>query len=210
MLNALWTAEKWIGLAGLPDDADKWLTGFKRIASMIPDPLGWASLGATCVFFLWWMLAEDVPERLGRKLGWIRTADRETLLRDFKQLSAAYQEFESAKQSPRSTRTAAKIWNLSQKHVCLFEPVANDERTLAVEFCIGILETEDDFTKAMEMIKERLKSPFITRLKANARSGPGTGSATLSVVKAPFHRMMLYKIRRMLGLLSIPPKERKR
>ena len=144
-------------------------------------------------------------KRIGRKFGWIRTADRETLLRDLKQLSAAYQEFESAKQSPRSTRTAAKIWNLSQKHVCLFAPVANDERTLAVECCIGILETEDDFTKAMEIIKERLKNPFIIRLTGSARSGPGTGSATLSVVKAPF----LYKIRRMLGLLPIPP-ERKR
>ena len=53
VLNALWIAEKWIGLAGLPDDADKWLTGFKRIASMIPDPLGWASLGATCVCFFY-------------------------------------------------------------------------------------------------------------------------------------------------------------
>ena len=206
--SLLWAAEKLIGLAGLPDDADNWLKVLKSITSMIPDPLGWMSLGATCVFLLWWASAEDVPERLGRKLGWIRTADKETLLRNLNQLSAAYQEFESDKRSPRSTGTAARIWNLSQKHADLLAPVADGEAALAVEFCIGILETEDDFTKAVEIIKERLEKPFIRRIRATLTAGSPTMSARATVVKVPFYRRILYKIRRLLGLSPIPPKER--
>ena len=208
-----WSIDRIIGWAGLPDDFKAILEEAKNMLASVPAWALPAGLTAFAILFAAVGLERLTASNAEGKTLWqtltarargTRADCRERLLRDLKQLSTAYQEFESDKQSPRSTGTAARIWNLSRKHADLLAPVADDEGALAVEFCIGILETEDDFTEAMEIIKERLEKPFIKRIGATFTAGSPTMSARVTVVKAPFYRRILYKIRRLLGLSPIP------
>ena len=200
LAGSKWSIDRIVGWAGLSDDFKTILETAKTMLAAVPTWVLPSSLTALVIFGLAVIVEILITPRTARKRR-IRAADRETLLLDLKQLSTTYQE-EKDRQNPRSTGNVARIWNLHRKHADLFAHVADDERAFAVEFCIGILETEDDFTKAVEIVKERLKLPFKARLKADFRSGPITGSATLNVRKPPLHRKILYRVR---GLLGFPP-----
>ena len=65
--------------------------------------------------------------------------------------------------------------------------------------------TRYDFVRKWPPIQRKKPAP----IEGNLQFGPITSSATVTVVKPPFCRRILYKIRRLLGLTPVPPREQK-
>lgn len=107
---------------------------------------------------------------------WWYSDKREMLLRDLRHLRDV---LEKGKADPMNPDPAIRSSLLRQKWTELLNPVGDnrDDVYRAVVFCIAALEIEDDFSKAMKIVTERLQAPFSVRLETDFQGSPGTGFA---------------------------------